>query len=641
MLNDNENAPAVVKQEEASQSSSGGEIGKWKAIHPASFLEDSAQFNSTSGRFKAGEEGLYLISAIVLIRHSASCKISMTIVAKGQPSNVTTFQPKPSNSPGGDFISTLTIVTTVRLVPNQYVSIFIDVQCQPGLPWKVLSNSSFSAVMVSRWESLYTSGFVATKTRTESGNEGFNNVYYWEAASFSKNLKVDDPINIKSSGLYFLQSVLILNDKLGNKAFDSGVCIDGSIAFNGITASKVSEGHIGDFVIGAFGVLYLRKGQNVYLCVRSENQNRNFDTNKGSWFSMVRFLPLDQAPGFHQFLQDGNNITMPLEWSVIRSMSTGGGQLAYIKSNMFNPNPSSPSDRENFTAPLNGTYLISLSLTLTGNDPANVTACVGIRQCTECYVEVSDTLRHHNNTYGFVGLLDLKKGEVISMCLKSKDETFSLVTATCSVQFLSKVEANRTVQLKHRPGWLSSSGWHELTEWETRSTKSSQKVYVMYSGLYILSINLQLKANIGRLIGIKLEARGSLNRDVLSILSNSEADSIVFYSAAVVTRLNASETIAASVYSNSQSLNLSNTTLFAVLVTKNTKYPCLLLRSKTSKYTSGEWWKGIEDWESVDTQCASPNSELSKGIFVAEVAGVYFLAATVVVKTSPLSSQTR
>ena len=71
MLNENENIPAVVKQEDASQSSSGGEIGKWRAIHPACFLEDSSQFDSTSGRFKAGEDGLYLISAIVLIRHSA------------------------------------------------------------------------------------------------------------------------------------------------------------------------------------------------------------------------------------------------------------------------------------------------------------------------------------------------------------------------------------------------------------------------------------------------------------------------------------------------------------------------------------------------------------------------------------------
>ena len=570
----------------------------------------------------------------------------MTIVLDGQPSKiaVTTFQPIPSNSPNGNFVSTLTLVSTLRLVAEQYLSIFIEVQCQSVAPWKVLANSSFSVVLVSRWESDYNAGFLASNVALELNRPGFNIINYWKVALFSKNLKVTSfhGINIKSSGLYFLQSVVTLYDVTGNKTFDSGVCTADKIALSGITASKVSEGLTGKFAISAFGVLYLRKGQNVNLCVRSKT-NTQYQRREGSWFSMVRFLPLGQPPGFHQILQDTRNISVYCEWSVIRSMSTGGGQLAYIKNNIFNPNPTLPCDKGDFTAPLSGTYLISVMFTLKGNASDNVTACVGIRKCGECYIEVSNTVRQHNSTSGFVGLVDLEKGELISTCLKSKDQAFSLITATRSVQFLSVVELNRTVQLKHRSIGLStsSSGWHELVEWETRSGKSLQNVYVNENGLYILSTNVQLAVDVESLVGVKIEATGSPIRDVLSILSNSETGSTVTYSVAVAARLNASEAIAVSVYSNSQYASTINTTFFAALVTKDNRYPCLSLRSKTSRYDSGEWWKGIEHWESVDAECVSPNSDFTKGIFVADVAGVYFLAAVVVVRTSHLSHQTR
>ncbi|KAJ7394203.1 Cadherin EGF LAG seven-pass G-type receptor 2 [Desmophyllum pertusum] len=471
----------AVKQEEASQSSSCGEIGRWRAIQPVvdSFFNNSAQFNSTSGRFRAKEDGLYLTSANILIHHSGLSRISMSIVLDGQPGKiaVSTFQPIPSNSPSGKTVDTET--------------------------------------------------------------------------------------------------------------FDSGVCTDNKLALSRIMAS--SEERTGESVA---------------------------DTRISS---------------------------VPCKWSVMRSMATGGGQLAYIDNNIFNPNPTLPSDEGDFTASLSGTYLISVMFTLKGNASDNVTACVGIRKCGECYIEVSNTVRQHNSTSGFVGLVDLEKGELISTCLKSKDQAFSLITATRSVQFMSVVELNRTVQLKHRSIGLStsSSGWHELVEWETRSGKSLQNVYVNENGLYILSTNVQLAVDVESLVGVKIETTGSPIRDVLSILSNSETGSTVTYSVAVVARLNASEAIAVSVFSNSQYLRTSNITFFAALVTKDNRYPCLSLRSKTSRYDSGEWWKGIEHWESVDTQCVSPNSDFTKGIFVADVAGVYFLAAVVVVRTSHLSHQTR
>ena len=631
-----------VKQEEADQNSTCGEIGRWRTVQPVS----STQFNSTSGRFRAEEDGFYLISANMLIRHSGSSQIKMTIRLGGQQQSKLIgeiFQPTPSNSPSGGFVSTLTLASAGRLEPDQYVFIFIEVQCKSDSVWKVLTNSSFSVVLVSRWESDYNAGFVTESDTAEFGSPGFGQVYFWKDPNlFSKNLAVPEysPVTIKNGGLYFLNSVVILNDHAGGKTFHSGVCIDNKIAYNGIAASKVSEGNTGKFVISAFGVLYLSKGQKVYLCVSPEENAYIFEKLGGSWFSLVRFLPLRQPPGLHQILQKSRNTSGPCEWSVIRSMSTGGGQLAYINNNIFNPNyPTLPCDKGDFTPSVDGAYLISVWFTLRGNLPEKVTGCVGRRKCAECHVEFSNTIKQHNNTVGFVGLVDLQKGELVSVCLKSSEHTFSIVTATRSVQFLGDVELNRTFQ--HESFVLSSNGWHPLTKWETNSNKPVEKFNVIDSGLYILSINVQLEVDEERLVGVKLEVTGSSNRDLLSILSNFEADSTVSYSMAVVARMNASEAIAISVYSNIKSLSMKNARFFAALVAKSNQFRCLSLRAKTSSYKSGEWWKPIEHWVNVDTKCESAHSNFSKGIFVTDLAGVYFLAAVVVVKTSSLSQQTR
>ena len=556
-----------------------------------------------------------------------------------------TFQPSPSNLPRGGFVSTLTLASAARLKPDQYVSIFIEVDCPSGSHWKVLTNSSFSVVLVSRWESDHIAGFVATNDDSEFATKlGFIKVVYWKEPNlFTKNLEVSsfDPVTIENSGLYFLSSVVILKDIYGGETFHSGVCIDDEIAFNGITASKVSEGGAGNFAVSAFGVLYLRKGQRVYLCV-SSGLNDDYKKESGSWFSLVRFLPLRQPPGLHQMLQKSRNTSGPCEWSVVRSMSTGGSQLAYINNNIFHPNYPTPScDKGDFMPYFNGSYLLSAWFTLRGDLPDTVTACIGRRKCAECYVEFSSTVKQYNNTFGLVGLVHLEKGELISMCLKSSDHTFSILTATRSVQFLGAVELNRTFQLKHGSLVLKSSGWHALADWETNSNKPVEKFNVIESGLYILSINLQLEVDIERLVGVKLEATGSSNREVLSILSNFEADSTVSYSMAVVARLNASEAVAVSIYSNIKSLSVTNARFFAALVEKSNQFYCLSLRAKTSRYNSGDWWKPIEQWVNVDTQCVSTHSSLSEGIFVADVAGVYFLTAVVVVKTSALSQQTR
>lgn len=635
-----------MKEEEASPSSSCGEIDRWRVLTPTSnsLFQNSAQFNSTSGRFKAQEDGIYLVSANILIRNLGSSQMNMTILLDGRSSNnaLNTFQPRPSNSPTGDFVSTLTLVGAVRLIPEQYLSIFIQVQCQGASSWKVLANSSFSAVLVSRWESDYTAGFLGNTSDDGNGASVFGKVFYWQVAMFSKNLDLPEfsPVNVRSSGLYFLQSVLILNDITGNATFDSGVCLDNKIAFNGITASKVSEGLNGKFVISASGVLYLRKGQNVGLCTRSENAHIQFQNMRGSWFSMARFLAPGQQPGLHQILQHNGNTSASCEKSVIRSASTAGDQLTYINNNVFNPNLTLPCDKGDFMATLTGTYFISLIFTLNGNVPQNVTACAGPRKCAECHGEIFIRLSQHNCTFAFAGLIDLKKNELISVCLKSQQQAFNLVTATRSVHFLS--ELNKTVQLQHPSVNYNSSGWHELVQWQTPSGKSLQKIYVMESGFYVLSTNLQINVAVESLVGVKLETTGLTNPEVLSISSSAKPGSSVSFSVAVLADLKASEALTVSVYSNSNALNTGNNfTFFAALITKANQHPCLSLRSKTSRYSGGEWWQGIEQWEYINSRCLSANSDFNKGRFVADVAGVYFVAAVVMVRISNQLYQTR
>ena len=424
---------STVKEDTDSQSYSCAEVDRWKTISPPfhSVYQTNAQFNSTSGRFKAKEDGLYLVTANLLVRHAGSSEINMAALIDGQRSNSVfrAFQPKPSNFPVGRYVSTLTLAGTVRLIQDQYLSIFLEEQCQ-GSNLKVLSNSSFSVVLVSRWKSDYAAGFLATTTDSGLVRTEVTKVYHWKVTMFSKNLVVTKyyPVVIKSSGLYFLQSVLILEVIKGNATAQSGVLIDGSIAFNGFFASKVSEGLTGNFESRAYGVLYLRKGQEIRLFVRFDSAG-TYKYLSGSSFSVVRFLAPGQQPGLHQILQHIRNTSMRCDEAVIRSMSTGGDQLTYIQGNMFKINSTLPCKTEEFTAALTGTYFISLIFVLTGKVPGNVTACVGLQKCAQCYVEFFTTLKQHN-TFGFVGLVDLKKDEFISVCLSPPDKTLSLVTAT-------------------------------------------------------------------------------------------------------------------------------------------------------------------------------------------------------------------
>ena len=580
----------------------------------------------------------------MLIHHSNLSQIRLNVSIDGQNDNtaLSTFQPRHSSSPGSFFVSTLTLAGTIRLISEQYVSLFIDVKCLSGSSWKVLSNSSFSVVLVSLWDDNYAAGFLARTSDDFDGRTQYTKVYGWRA-EFSKNLDVSkfESVYIKKSGLYFVQSVMILYDIYGDDVFYSGICASMSqILFNGFAASKVSEGLKGNFVISAFGVLFLQKGQKIDLCTRSE-KGPVYQYLQDSFFSMTRFLEPIQLPGLHQTFQHVYNVSSPHERSFATSFSTAGNQLAYINS-MFNPNPKSPRKKGDFTTTLTGTYFFSLSFTLTGNVSENITACVGPQKCAKCYIEVVGTLLYPSNTFGFVGLLDLEKNELLSICLYSQETSFSLVSATRSVQYLYELGRIEIVQLKHPSITFGSAGWHKLLGWRNSSGEAIQSIYVKYSGLYFLSLNLLVKVPSEGLVGVRLQAEEAVHQEILSIVSSGEADTSISFNVALLSRLNASKAMSISIYFDSSSLSIgNNSTFFAALITNSNKHPCMSLKSKTSRYLADQWWQAIEQWEDVDAQCLSPGSELTKGWFVTHVTGVYFVAAVVMIRASGTLSQTR
>ena len=569
----------------------------------------------------------------------------MNVLRDGQndDTSLSTFQPRHSSSPGSFFVSTLTLAGTIRLTSEQYVSLFLDVECPSGSSWKVLSNSSFSVVLVSLWDDDYAAGFLARTSLISNGRSTYTKVYYWRA-EFFKNLNVPlvQSVYIEKSGLYFVQSVMILDDFNGNGVFHSGICASmNQILFNGFAASKVSEGLQGSFVISAFGVLFLQKGQKIDLCTRSEKESENYQHLPDSFFSTARFLEPVQLPGLHQTFQNVYNVSSPHERSFATSFSTAGNQLAYVN-NMFNPNPKSSREKGDFMTTLNGTYFFSLSFTLTGNVSANVTACFGPQKCAKCYIEVVGTLNYLTSTFGFVELLDLEENELLSICLYSQETSFSLVSATLSVQYLYELGRIEIVQLKHPSISFHLPRWHRLIGWRNSSGEAIQSIYVKYSGLYFLSLNLLLRLPSKGLVGVRLQAKEAVHQEILSIASSTEADNSFSFNFAVLSRLNASQAMSISVFFDSNSLHIGNNSTFsAALITNSNKHPCMSLKSKTSQYFADQWWQAIEPWEDVDAQCLSLGSEFTKGLFGTHVTGVYFVAAVVMIRASGTLNQTR
>ena len=620
----------MKSDEGRSPNSSNGEIGGWKTIHTQldSVLgENGAQWNATSGRFKADEDGFYLVAASVLTQHSGSAKVTMNaLLHDGQSQKIalTTFHPVDSR--GGQYVNTLTIAGITRLKAEQSIS--ISVAGSPSL--EVLPNSSFSVVLISRWNSDYAAGFVAhAPVRASDGV-----VIFWKTA-IGKNLlkKMFDPVDITESGLYFLQSVVPVEVSREYTVFSS-LKIDAKLVLRGVTSLMRAPVIDTPFVLGAFGVLYLRKGQKVDLFTGYVKTGDPFTNEPGAWFSMARLLAPSQGPGLFQTLKDFHRSTLHRGEPVISYRSTAEDQLAYVQGEIFNPN-TTLERYEDVTITMTGTYLVSLIITIVGKVPGNFTACIGPRRCAGCFVQVSGSLSQYPNTYGFVGLVDLRVHELISVCFKSNHTLFTLMSAKRSVHYLSELNLNKTFQLKHRSVAFPLSGWHELTEWKTNSGQLLQRVHVVVGGLYVLCANLEMKAAVPGLVGVKFEATGLSNIELMLTLASVRADSTESLSVSVVSRLNTSDVIAVSQYSSSGLLDTGdNATFFAALLAKENDNACLLLRSRKSVYYAGKWWQGIEQWETLDQLCLSLNSDASKGRFVCDIAGVYFVTAVVTVRTT-------
>ncbi|XP_067044670.1 uncharacterized protein [Acropora muricata] len=624
---------AVKSDEGLSPGSFNGVIGGWRTIHAQvdSVLKgnrDGAQWNSTSGRFKANEDGFYLVAANVLIRHSGSSKITMNVLlddGHSQQTALTTFHPQDFRN--GRYVNTLTTAGITRLKAEQSISISIT----GDLSLEVLPNSSFSVVLVSRWDSDYAAGFVSHTISPETA-EG--RVYVW-STTVSKRLQKDAfaDVDIEDSGLYFLQSVVAVQVNSKYTVF-SQLKIDDKDVSRGFKSLTRAVATRTPFFLSAFGVLYLRKGQSVILFTGYKEPGFSFINKPGSWFSMARLLAPAEEPGLFQAHKDVQRSSLHHGEPVIGYSSTAGDQLAYVHGNVFNSNTTSQRYGD-FTTTLTGTYLVSLIFAISGSVPGNFTACIGPRRCAECYLQVSGALSRYHNTYGFVGLADLTVHELISVCFKSKHTLFTLMSAKRSVHYLSELNLNKTFQLKHRSVAFPSSGWHELTEWKTNSGQLLQRVHVVVGGLYVLCANLEMKAAVPGLVGVKFEAIGLSNIELMLTLASVKADSTESLSVSVVSRLNTSDVIAVSQYSSSGLLDIGdNATFFAALLTNENDNACLLLRSRKSVYDAGKWWQGIEPWDTLDQVCLSPNSDASKGRFVADIAGVYFVTAVVTVRTT-------
>ncbi|XP_068682166.1 uncharacterized protein [Montipora foliosa] len=624
----------AVKDDEGRPGSSNGEIGGWRTVAPQfqSPFENNAQWNPTSGRFKAKVDGLYLITANILIRHSAPSKITMNALLDGQINKrvLTTFQPLKGT--GANFVETLTIAGIARLITEERLSIFITADSQGSL-LKVLPNSSFSVVLISRLNSDYAAGVVAhTTTETFDGP-----VYHWNT-TVSKNLfKTQfDPVVIMNSGLYFLQSVIVVKPNvhetinIGSKVVVHSRNSDSS---NSFPASLISASPGVPMVLRAFGILYLRKGQKVSLRTGS---NKPFVNAVGSWFSMARFLAPASPPGLFQTIRDVQNNSFHRNQPIIKYASTAGDQLAYIQGNVFNPKASRQCCKGEFKTTSTGTYLVSLIFTISGKVPGNVTACIGPRKCAECYVQVSFALSHHKKTYGLLALVAFAMHDLISVCFNSQVISAPVTNAKLSMQYLSELNFNKSVQFNHRSVSFSSSGWHELSEWKTSGGRLQSRAYVALGGLYILCTNLEMKIATAGIVGVKLKAKALSSEEFISTSSTVKADSTESISISVLAHLNASEVIAISLYTNSSSLATGdNSTFFAALLTTGNHHVCLVLRSYKTVYSAGKWWQSIQQWEAIrDQKCLSPISDANKGRFVANQAGVYFVTAVVMVKTT-------
>lgn len=471
----------------------------WKEVtgwQPRDSTDQSqVTWDSNFTRFTPSEDGIYLITANVIVSHSALSEFHAMIVADGKFDKFSggqSFQSVP-DLPTSPWQFTLPVSSSLKLTTSQYVSIYV--RSLVSVSYSIHGNSTLSIVLISTLMNPHRGGINAVakfdthygtkfsmikkwKLSTADDSSKLYGVYNEQMNFINEYLILEEYIQIENSGLYFLEATVEVKAEQSIGPYALAMCDKKTSQITAIYTTKLSDGQTGSyFGITMYGVLYLTRGQRIFTCLSGPNEvfriGRSGVYHIG--FSVVRIVPRDYIPGMRQ-VADSLTSSSP-DWIAVSDWTSGGMSSLYKRGAISTPGI---EDMKIST----GTFFISSSF-LTTNTSSTVEICVSSLNCDSCFLQATST----NGGVSQAAVLRFQSQKNITTCKKRYSGTVSR-----SAQFLPRSTAKSTFYYRHDSLTLISNGEVPLTKWVSTDNQTQSDITVTVQGLYIVTINIVLKS---------------------------------------------------------------------------------------------------------------------------------------------------
>lgn len=438
-------------------------------------------------RFTPKKAGIYLITANLLVSLSAASHFHAMIVVDGRSSQFSGGQnyQRAFTFPSTPWQFTVPVSCSLKLTTSQYVSIYVDV----NVAYSILGNSTLSVALIASSTNPQRGGMSAValldtilydkfsvfknwKYSTSDHSDAYG--VYKDHINFVKTAQLKEYIQIENSGIYFLEVAAKLESKNSFGPFTLALCLmpNTVLPFRTIKQSDGSS-NSDNFGIALYAVLYLTRGQQIYLCLAGQPNKYFIIIKNYAGFSATRIVPRVNNPGLRQM---SNALTSSSrDWIVVSDWTSGAISSLYKRGEI------SSAGADDLTVS-EGTYFISSSLSSITNSTKEI--CVTSSNCDVCYL-------HATFTNGGINQALILHDDQSLKTYKTCTKQFS-GGVTRSAQFLPYANVNTSFYYRHDK--LSFSGEKTLTSWISEDNQTHSNIAANVQGLYIVTLNIVLKS---------------------------------------------------------------------------------------------------------------------------------------------------
>lgn len=437
------------------------EISGWKdtgskGLGSYNAVNKGAIFDS---KFTAPLRGVYYASAILLIERRENTPFKVMLVVNHNlkyKTGLTGFQ---------SYDKSVTISGVVQLFVGDTVSVYV--QCENGSQWTVLSRSTFFVQLV-RSMTNYPALQASLSRDIIISSSTWRRLDDWNALS-SSNFQILSGFS-QSLGTY-CASFNGIYQIHGDILLDLSLLINGSVALflNDVTILAQSYLVGGKYATASpGGIFQLKKGD--CLALKARSLQGKYKIIEGSGLSAL-FLATDACAKLLHAASYKLNAPVP-------AMTSAGlytiGSWSANQSPFFESTSVVLASGRTYQVQLEGQYFINAQVNTRAtfcNQTENLQLLVIVDYTSSSAQSAASIVTKETissvNSFALTGILYLKKGQTITLCIyKDDDSSVSITTiALFSVSMVPKDWPGVSATLKSNQV-ISNPGWNEIGNWK-------------------------------------------------------------------------------------------------------------------------------------------------------------------------------